>query len=92
MDAADLPYVDEHSIAIEATADAAWNALLRVVEGSFSSGASSAGARLLGCADTVASGLARLRQAQSCPAFTSRQLSRRGSWGLPAATASPTTR
>jgi hypothetical protein len=67
--AADLPHVDEHSIAIEATADAAWNALLRVVEGSFSSGASSAGARLLGCEDTAVSGARPLATGSVLPGF-----------------------
>lgn len=69
MGAADLPHVDEHSIAIEATADATWNALLRVVEGSFNSGASSAGARLLGCTDTTASGARPLATGSVLPGF-----------------------
>jgi hypothetical protein len=66
---ADLPHVDEHSIAIEATPDAAWDALLRVVEGSFASGASTKGARLLGCADTVASGPRPLADGSVLPGF-----------------------
>ena len=66
---ADLPHVDEHSVAIEATPDAAWDALLRVVEGSFSSGASTRGARLLGCADTVASGPRPLDTGSVLPGF-----------------------
>ena len=66
---ADLPYIDEHSIAIEATPDAAWSALLRVVEGSFASGASARGARLLGCADTVASGPRPLATGSVLPGF-----------------------
>ncbi|HEY6550569.1 MAG TPA: hypothetical protein VIY71_05145 [Solirubrobacterales bacterium] len=67
--AADLPYVDEHSIAIEATPDATWDALLRVVEGSFASGVSSRGARLLGCTDTVASGPRPLATGSTVPGF-----------------------
>jgi hypothetical protein len=66
---AELPHVDEHSIAIGATPDAAWDALLRVVEGSFASGASSKGARLLGCADTVASGPRPLADGSVLPGF-----------------------
>jgi hypothetical protein len=66
---ADLPRIEEHSIAIEATSDAAWGALLRVVEGSFSSGASSKGARLLNCADTVASGPRPLTTGSVLPGF-----------------------
>lgn len=65
----DLPHVDEHSIAIEATPDAAWDALLRVVEGSFASGASATGARLLGCADTAASGPRPLASGSVLPGF-----------------------
>jgi hypothetical protein len=56
MSVADLPHVDEHSISIAAPPDTTWDALLRVVEGSFASGASSRGARLLGCRDAEASG------------------------------------
>lgn len=66
---ADLPHVDEHSIEIEATPDASWKALLRVVEGSFASGASSKGARLLGCTDTVASGPRPLATGSVLPGF-----------------------
>ena len=66
---ADLPHVDEHSVAIEATPDAAWDALLRVVEGSFSSGASTRGARLLGCTDTLASGPRPLATGSALPGF-----------------------
>lgn len=66
---ADLPHVDEHSIAIEATAGATWDALLRVVEGSFSSGASSKGARLLDCADTIATGPRPLDTGSVLPGF-----------------------
>jgi hypothetical protein len=67
--AADLPYVDEHSVAIEAALGAAWDALLRVVEGSFASGGSSRGARLLGCADTGASGPRPLADGSTVPGF-----------------------
>lgn len=66
---ADLPHVDEHSIAIEAMPDATWDALLRVVEGSFASGASAKGARLLGCADTVAAGPRPLAAGSVLPGF-----------------------
>lgn len=66
---ADLPHVDEHSVTIEATPDATWDALLRVVEGSFSSGASTRGARLLGCTDTVAFGPRPLATGSALPGF-----------------------
>jgi hypothetical protein len=66
---ADLPHIDEHSIVIEATPDAVWDALLRVIEGSFASGASTTGARLLGCDDTVASGPRPLADGSVLPGF-----------------------
>jgi hypothetical protein len=67
--AATLPYVDEHSVEIEAAPAAAWDALLRVVEGSFASGGSSLGARLLGCADVEASGPRPLAIGSTLPGF-----------------------
>jgi len=66
---ADLPHIDEHSIAIGATPDATWDSLLRVVEGSFATGASTRGARLLGCADTIASGPRPLAEGSVLPGF-----------------------
>ncbi len=66
---ADLPHVDEHSIAIAATPDVTWDALLRVIEGSFASEASTRGARLLGCVDTVASGPRPLTDGSVLPGF-----------------------
>lgn len=67
--AADLPHVDEHSISIAASPAATWDALLRVVEGSFAAGASSRGARLLGCADTEVSGPRPLDVGSAFPGF-----------------------
>lgn len=54
--AAALPHVDEHSLAIDAGPEATWRALLRVAEGSFASPLATRFARLVGCADTEASG------------------------------------
>jgi hypothetical protein len=67
--AADLPRVDEHSTSIVAPLDTTWGSLLRVVEGSFASGASSSGARLLGCGDTEASGPRPLAAGSALPGF-----------------------
>jgi hypothetical protein len=67
--AADLPHVDEHSVSIAAPRDTTWDALLRVVERSFASGASPPGARLLGCADTEASGPRPLDVGSALPGF-----------------------
>jgi hypothetical protein len=65
----ELPYVDEHSIVIDAAADATWAAVLRVSERSVSSRASSRFARLLGCADTVAAGPRPLAMGSVVPGF-----------------------
>lgn len=46
-----LPHVDEHSVEIAASPEATWEALLRVVEGSFGTTRTVRVARLLGCAD-----------------------------------------
>ncbi len=67
--AADLPHVDEHSASIAASPNTAWDALLRVVEGSFASGASSRGARLLACEDIEASGPRPLAAGSVLPGF-----------------------
>lgn len=47
-----LPHIDEHSSSVAAKPDLAWEALLRVVEGSFDAEATGRVAGLLGCADT----------------------------------------
>jgi hypothetical protein len=67
--AIDLPYVDEHAIEIAATPAATWAALLRIAEGTVSAGAAPRFARLLGCADTVASGPRPLAPGSAMPGF-----------------------
>src|SRR5262245_59161906 len=64
-----LPYVDEHSIEVEAGMDATWEAVLRVAEGSAGSAGGSRGARLLGCADVEASGPRPLVVGSAFPGF-----------------------
>lgn len=64
-----LPHIDEHSIEIEAPPAATWEALLRVVDGSFGSSRTSRFAHLLGCADTSASGPRPLTEGSSFPGF-----------------------
>ena len=51
-----LPYIDEHATEIGVEAAATWEALLTVIERSFSAPASARGARLLGCTDAEPSG------------------------------------
>jgi hypothetical protein len=64
-----LPHVDEHSVEIEAGADATWESVLRVAEGSTASAAKARIARLLGCADTEASGPRPLGAGSAFPGF-----------------------
>jgi hypothetical protein len=64
-----LPHVDEHATEIAAAPEAVWDALLRVVEGSFGSAATGRVARLLGCADVSASGPRPLATGSAFPGF-----------------------
>jgi hypothetical protein len=67
--AGELPHIDEHSVVVEAGSEAAWEALLRVVEGSVSTGAAPHFARLVGCADTAAAGPRPLAVGSTVPGF-----------------------
>lgn len=64
-----LPYVDEHSLLVDAGAEATWEALLRVSEAMTSSAAAPRYARLVGCADTAASGPRPLAEGSAFPGF-----------------------
>lgn len=64
-----LPHVDEHSLVVDAAPEATWAALLRVVEGSVSAGAAPRFARIVGCADTEASGPRPLSEGSAFPGF-----------------------
>jgi hypothetical protein len=68
-DVAKLPHVDEHSLVIEAAPEATWDALLHVSEAVVSSAAAPRYARLVGCADTVASGPRPLAEGSAFPGF-----------------------
>lgn len=69
MPAAGLPYVDDHSTEVAASAEATWEALLAVLESGFGSARSSRAARLLGCADTAPSGPRPLTAGSAFPGF-----------------------
>jgi hypothetical protein len=64
-----LPHVDEHATEVSAGAGATWEALLAVVERSFSAPASARGSRLLGCADTEPGGPRPLTAGSAFPGF-----------------------
>lgn len=64
-----LPYIDEHFAEIAASPEVVWEALLRVVDGSFGSAPTGRVARLLGCADVSASGPRPLATGSAFPGF-----------------------
>jgi hypothetical protein len=64
-----LPHVDEHSIKVDGAPEPTWRALLLVVERSFGSPSTKRFARLLGCADTYASGPRPLALDSTLPGF-----------------------
>ncbi len=64
-----LPYVDELTVDAGADRDAAWAALLQVVERSFASARGRGPARLLGCEDTEPSGPRPLARGSAFPGF-----------------------
>ncbi|MGC1852198.1 MAG: hypothetical protein WA687_07150 [Solirubrobacterales bacterium] len=64
-----LPLVDEHSLLIDVAPDAVWEALPRVIEGTFGSATTGRVARLLGCADVDTSGPRPLDAGSAFPGF-----------------------
>lgn len=67
--AEDLPYVDEHSVEVAASAGETWEAVLRTADGSLASRRAETGARLLGCEDTEAGGPRPLAVGSTIPGF-----------------------
>jgi hypothetical protein len=68
-DPADLPFVDEHGVEIEAAPEVVWDSLLRVAEGSFSSPFAGRFARLVGCEPTETAGPRPLTEGSAFPGF-----------------------
>lgn len=64
-----LPHIDEHATEVAAGAEATWEALLRIVEGSFGSSRTGRIASLLGCADVDSSGPRPLATGSALPGF-----------------------
>ncbi|HVV21548.1 MAG TPA: hypothetical protein VHF06_19090 [Pseudonocardiaceae bacterium] len=62
-----LPHIDEHAVTIDASPAAVWDALLRVVERSFTS--ASFAAHALGCHDVAARGPRPLAVGSAIPGF-----------------------
>jgi hypothetical protein len=67
--ASELPFVDELSVEIAAGSEPSWEALLRVVEGSFASARGRHPARLLGCEDLEPAGPRPLAAGSTFPGF-----------------------
>lgn len=65
----DLPHVDEHSVTVSAAPSAAWHAMLRVVERSFSSSPTAMAARALACRDVGTRGPRPLSAGSAFPGF-----------------------
>ena len=66
---ADLPRIDEHTIAVSAARPAVWDAVLHVAEGTFSSPRAAAVARALGCRDPAPRGPRPLTAGSAFPGF-----------------------
>jgi hypothetical protein len=64
-----LPHVDEHALTVDADREATWAALLHVAEATVSSAGAPRYARLVGCADTEASGPRPLAVGSAFPGF-----------------------
>lgn len=64
-----LPRIDEHSVLVEAPPDRVWEELLTVAEGSTSGRGAPRYARLVGCADTEATGPRPLEPGSAFPGF-----------------------
>jgi hypothetical protein len=64
-----LPYIDEHVVAVSAGVDDVWPALLDALDGSFSRPGSAWYARIVGCADATASGPRPLAEGSTVPGF-----------------------
>lgn len=64
-----LPHVDEHALTVDVDRRATWAALLYVAEATVSSAGAPRYARLVGCADTEASGPRPLAVGSAFPGF-----------------------
>ena len=69
MRGAALPYIDEHTRVIEADAGEVWRGLVHTLERSFSRPGAARYARLVGAADSAASGPRPLADGSALPGF-----------------------
>jgi len=66
---AGLPFVDEHALAIDASRERVWDALLGVAPAGFEGGSSAKFARLLGCRPAISAGPRPLAVGSTLPGF-----------------------
>ena len=64
-----LPYIDEHSVVVEANAEACWSSAADVVPRAFSGRATALVARALRCADTTVAGPRPIAADSTFPGF-----------------------
>lgn len=69
METAQLPFVDEHATEIGAGVDEVWSVMLATLDRGFSGAGTGRYARLVGCADTIASGPRPLSTGSVVPGF-----------------------
>ena len=65
----ELPYVDEHTVTIEAGADVVWGVLTERIDAAFSHGPVATFAGVVGCESRVASGPRPLTEGSTIPGF-----------------------
>jgi hypothetical protein len=68
-ESAPLPFIDEHTVIVDADATSVWPALTRVVDRSFSGTGKTLFARVLGCADLSSSDRGTLAPGATRPGF-----------------------
>lgn len=69
VDTTRLPHIDEHTVTIDGSPDAVWPFLVDAVERAFTAAPAQVAARLLGCADTTATGPRPLADGSTVPGF-----------------------
>jgi hypothetical protein len=65
----ELPYIDEHSTVIVASADGVWSVLTDTLDQALSRGGMASFTRIVGCADCSASGPRPLAEGSTIPGF-----------------------
>ena len=64
-----LPFIDEHALAIDASREQVWDALLKVAAATFEGGVTAGVARVLGCRPATSAGPRPLAVGSTIPGF-----------------------